>query len=485
VTLSAPSFETFGTGLQQRPSGARPLSAPLDVTKIRVPLPVLLYLFTVVIPIGFQVGPLAMTTLRLMLLIVVIPLTAQLFMGRYGRVRATDILFLFYLAWSAVALYVNNPDRVVEHVGSVGMEFIGGYAIGRAYIRSRESFAALSRVLVLIVLCLLPLALFEAATGRPIILELIRKVPGLTSPSIHSMEPRMGLERVQMSFSHAIHWGLFCSVAFSLCFVGLHDIMGNRRRWIASILIAFSGFLALSSGALLSIALQFGLIAWAGIFSNVRYRWRILVGLFAVAYVVVDLLSNRTALDVFMSYATFSAHTAYWRKLIFQYGMDNVWANPLLGIGLNDWVRPEWMWFSSSVDNFWLLTAMRYGIPAFLFLVTGYVLAVTQIMRRDFSGDSVLTHMRRAWVFTFLGLSFTLCTVHIWANIFSFVFFLFSAGMWMIGTEPQSSNRTKPQTAPKPGRLPYTRFSVADVQSAEPSRYNVLSSSGTENPQKN
>jgi len=467
VTLSAPSFETFGTGLQQRPSGARPLSAPLHVTKIRVPLPVLLYLFTVVIPIGFQVGPLAMTPLRLMLLIVVIPLTAQLFMGRYGRVRATDILFLFYIAWLAFAVLVNNPDQVVEHVGSIGIEFIGGYVIGRAYIRSRESFAALCRVLALIVVCLLPLALFEAVTGRPIILEMIRKLPGMTSPTIHFMDPRMGLERVQMSFAHAIHWGLFCSVAFSLCFVGLHGIIGNRRRWIASILIAFSGFLALSSGALLSIALQFGLIAWAGIFYKVRYRWRILVGLSAVAYVVVDLLSNRTALDVFMSYATFSAHTAYWRKLIFQYGMDNVWANPFLGNGLNDWARPEWM-YNSSVDNFWLVAAMVYGIPAFLFLVTGYTLAIMQIMRRDFSGDTIMTHMRRAWVFTFLGLSFTLCTVHIWTNIFSFVFFLFGAGMWMIGTEPQTSNRTKPETAPQPGRSPYTRFPAAGVQGTGP-----------------
>jgi len=313
--------------------------------------------------------------------------------------------------------------------------------------------------------------MFETLSGRPIILELIHKVPGMTAPNNTNnikMDPRMGLDRVQLSFAHPIHWGLFCSVAFSLCFVGLQGIISDRHRWISSIVIAGAGVLALSSGALLSILLQFGLIIWAVIFYNLRLRWWLLVGIFAVAYVVVDLLSNRTPIDVFMSYATFDSGTAYWRKLIFQFGMDNVWANPLLGIGLNDWVRPEWM-VTSSVDNFWLLTAMVYGIPAFLFLVTGYALAIMQIMRRDFSGDTVLTYMRRAWIFIFLGLSFTLCTVHIWTNIFSFVFFLFGAGMWMIGTEPQSTNRTKPETAPQPGRLPYTRFPAAGVRDAEPS----------------
>jgi len=41
-------------------------------------------------------------------------------------------------------------------------------------------------------------------------------------------------------------------------------------------------------------------------------------------------------------------------------------------------------------------------------------------------------YIRRAWGFSFVGLTFTLCTVHIWANIYSFVFFMFAAGVWMI-----------------------------------------------------
>ena len=107
-----------------------------------------------------------------------------------------------------------------------------------------------------------------------------------------------------------------------------------------------------------------------------------------------------------MSYATFSAHTAYWRSIIFDWGMVNVWANPIFGLGLNDWVRPRYM-VSGSMDNFWLVVAVRYGIPGFALLAAGYLIALWKIGRRDFDGDQLLWQFRRAWMFSFIGLTFT------------------------------------------------------------------------------
>ena len=396
----------------------------------KLPFPVLLYLLAVVIPIGFQVGPLAMTLLRLLLIVMIVPLLIRLLLGHYGKVFLTDILFIVHIAWATVALAVNNPDQVVQQVGSVGMEFLGGYVMGRAYIRTPEAFAALCRALVVIVLCTVPLALYEAQSGRPLLIEYLRRL-GLTATGIVTIEGRMGLERVQGVFAHPIHYGLFCSVAFSLAFVALQDMTGTARRYITSALIAGAGFLALSSGALLAISAQIALILWAAIFAKVTWRWWLLLGLFAVGYVMIDIFSNRTPIKVFMSYATFSAHNAYWRSIIFTWGMKSVWLHPLYGIGLNDWVRPSYM-TSGSMDNFWLVMAVRYGIPGFVPLALGFIVAIARIMRRDFAGDRVLTLFRRAWVFTFLGLSFTLSTVHVWTNVYCFVFFMFGAGMWLI-----------------------------------------------------
>ena len=429
------------------------LGSAVAATSRRLPLPVWLYLLAVTIPIGFNAGPLAMTTLRLFLLVMTIPLMANLFAGKYGKVIVTDYFFLLHLIWAAVALAVNNPDKVVQQIGSVGIEFLGGYLIGRAFIRDTATFVALCKALVLLVCCTMPLALHETLTGRPILVEYLRRLPGLTSVGIVTIEGRMGLERVQANFAHPIHFGLFCSVAFSLSFVALRGLVSETRRFVMSAMIAGTGFLALSSGALLAIAAQMALITWAAIFASVKQRWWILVGLFALGYVVIDILSNRSPIKVFMSYATVSAHNAYWRAIIFEWGVANVLGSaekgitgsPIFGIGLNDWIRPHFM-NSGSMDNFWLVMAVRYGVPGLLFLAVGYIYAIARIMRRNFEGNERLTLIRRAWVFTFLGLSFTLCTVHVWTNIYSFVFFMFGAGIWLIMIEAEPDDAGPGQT---------------------------------------
>ena len=432
-----------------------------------LPLAVALYLAAVVLPIGVNLGPINLNGVRMLLLLLILPMSFKLLAGGYGRLLLTDVCFFLHALWFTLALAVNNPAQVVANAGSTGIEIIGGYVLGRAMIRSRADFIALIRTLSTICLCLFPFVIYETLTGQAVILRALGSIPGLSSLKDIEIGKRLGVFRAQTVFSHPIHSGLFFIMTFSLCFIGLKGVYSETRRWLIGIVCATSCFLALSSGALLALVLQLGLIFWALIFRQVKARWWLLLALFAVAYVVIDLLSNRTPMMVFLSYATFSAHTAYWRTLIFEHGMVNILANPLFGIGLNDWVRPNWM-RSGSVDNFWLLTAMRYGIPGFLFLAVGYAWALIKIGRRDFEADPGLWTLRRAWMFSFMGLTFTLTTVHIWHAIFSFVFFMFGAGMWMQRAEPETPERRGP-APPAPGedrsRGPrYTRFAERKVR---------------------
>lgn len=425
-----------------RPAGkvAAQLGALADLAGVRHKLatPVLIYFLAVLLPIGFRLGPLYMTGVRIVLIVLIVPLTLRLLSGAYGKLLLTDILFFLHVAWMAVAMAVNNPDQAIANTGSTGVEFLGGYVVGRAFIRSREDFIAMIRLIVFVVICLLPFAIYETLTGTAPILKLLNSLPGIGSLKDIDIGKRMGLDRVQMVFAHPIHFGLFCAIMLPLCWVGMKDIYSNGTRWMVTLAVGISGLSALSSGAFLALLLQLGLFIWAWMFRNSNKRWLILLALFAVAYVVVDLLSNRTPIMVFLSYATFSSHTAYWRSLIFEYGMQNVWAHPLYGLGLNDWARPSWM-HSGSMDNFWLLNAVRYGIPGFAFLAAGYVLALWKIGRRDFDDDIVLWQFRRAWMFSFLGLTFTLCTVHVWHTLYSFVFFMFGTGMWLLTAEPRQA----------------------------------------------
>src|SRR5690606_32529254 len=110
---------------------------------------------------------------------------------------------------------------------------------------------------------------------------------------------------------------------------------------------------------------QFMLLVWDRKTRHIQSRWKIFCAIGLAMYVCVDLISNRSAMKVFLSYLTFSPGTAYNRIIIFEWGIQDVWRNPMLGIGFNVWTRPEWM-HSTSMDNFWLVQAVTFGIPGFL-----------------------------------------------------------------------------------------------------------------------
>ncbi|SFJ74079.1 O-antigen ligase family protein [Jannaschia pohangensis] len=443
---------------------ATPLSAGTE--RARLHWLVVLYLLTVLVPMAVNVGSIHLTTLRILLLLTTLPMTVRMLAGHYGRVLPTDWLFLGHVIWLALALAVNNPDRVIQQAPSVGMEFLGGYVLARACIRTRADFIALCRFLILSVLLLLPFTLAEVRSGTPYLLETIGKLPGIQTLANVYADKRLGLERAQLVFAHPIHLGLYCSVVFSMAFVALKGVMGQKRRLLIGGLVAFAGFLALSSGAFLAIALQFGLIAWAVIFARIEWRWWLLFGMFVAAYLAIDILSTRSPIRVFMSYATFSSHTAYWRSIIFEWGMMNIFGSAendipssiWFGLGLNDWVRPSYM-YSGSMDNFWLVMGVRYGVPGFFFMAAGWIMHLRGLMTLKLGPDSPILHIRRACVFTFLGLSFTLATVHIWGNVFSFVMFVIGATAWLLQPGAADDGDVSPAPQPSGRKAPtYTRF---------------------------
>ena len=95
-------------------------------------------------------------------------------------------------------------------------------------------------------------------------------------------------------------------------------------------------------------------------------------GLWSFAgYLVIELGSNQTPVQFYISYFTFDRQTGWFRIWIWEYGSASVLNHPLFGIGFGDWVRPKWM--PNSIDNFWLVTAVRHGIPALILLFGSYL----------------------------------------------------------------------------------------------------------------
>ena len=102
----------------------------------RLALPVIAYLLLVILPIQYNLGSLALNGSRTLLMVMLIPLSIQLMRGKYGPILWTDTLFFLHILWMVVSMYKNNPSVVVQYIGSTAIEFLGGYLLARAYIRS-------------------------------------------------------------------------------------------------------------------------------------------------------------------------------------------------------------------------------------------------------------------------------------------------------------------------------------------------------------
>ena len=391
-----------------------------------------LLMWGLILPVILHLGPLRLSPNRLILVLSVVPLMVMWLAGFAGRIRVADILVIFSSLWFALSLVVYGGVPAIETAGITGIEMLGPYMMARCLIRTEAQYTALIRTLYWIALVLLPIAALEALTGMRVLRALFDPFFA-TFPYGSNM--RWNMIRAQAGFEHPILFGCFTAFLFSPVYFWLRLRMSPVKAFLLAVPIPVATFFALSVGAYLGLVVQFMLIGWAFVFRGLNARWYVLSGLVVFAYVFVDVLSNRTPFEVFISYLTFDTSTAYWRVLIFIYGIQNVWANPLFGIGLGDWARPYFM-YSSSVDNFWLLMAMRHGIPGFALITGAYLAAMATLMRAKPASPSIQVH-RRALVFSLIGLGVAIITVHLWNATFVFFMFMLACSMlhkWLVSS---------------------------------------------------
>lgn len=383
-----------------------------------------LFVISLVIPNYFSIAGLRLAPFLVLILLAFFPLAIRWMIGGAGRVQLPDFLILGSSLWSVVALFVVHGTERTEAAGIVFLQTFGAYLIGRCAIRSLSDMEKVMKVFVVIVAIFLPFAVYEAFTGTPLYLRLFAAVGTVYSDV--NMEPRMGLDRVQGAFEHPILFGIFSASGFAILLM-LSDSRG-RRAAIAP-LIAICTFLSLSTGALLSLVIQIGCLVWGFMFRKNAKRWRILMILVAIGYIGIDILSNRTPFEVFVSYLTFNTGSAYNRVLIWTYGSAEVMRYPVFGIGYNDWERPVWL-HSSSFDMFWLLIAMRYGVLASAMLGLACLLLMIRAgQRRDLDRRSA--NLRTGLVISLVALFTAIWSVHLWNATYCWMMFLVGCLGWL------------------------------------------------------
>jgi hypothetical protein len=411
-------------------------------------------LVSIFLPIIFNLGSIALPAPRLFVLLFVIPAGLRWGKGLSGPKRALDYVVIVFSIWIMLSIFVNNGASSLQTSGSIALEMIGAYFVGRWCVRNKNSFFRMVRFQFYGLVILLPFALLEAATGEPIIMRTLSSV--FQTWPIISYEPRLGLERVQAVFQHPILYGYFAAVTLSLLIYGINLHSSKMKRVVRVFVVVMSTFLSLSSGPFSGLMMQAILAFWEKITRGFKGRWKVVIFTVIAVYVLIDVLSNRTPFHVIVSYLTFNTGSAYNRILIFHYGWQNVVANPIFGIGLNDWARPHWM--LPSVDNFFLLYAMRNGIPGFALLLGAFLYTIIKLGRMTYN-DPDLAMIRTGINLSLVGTMIIGATVFLWGPVYVWLWFFFGASMWLLEDEPAVEDKTAVEGSSNDDATQISRYS--------------------------
>ena len=404
-------------------------------------LPALL-LVSLILPVYFFIAGLRLSPYRLMLLLAFVPVVVMALTGKAGALRRSDTFVLLHGAWSFLAMLMVHGASEVPFAGMYVIETVGAYFFGRVMVRNIEQFDRVVTAIFYLVLFLIPVAYYEALTGRLLLNDLFR--PVLPVLPRFWIEGRWGLERAQGPFEHPILFGVFVAAGFSLFLFGLGRRPGGPMGFIRSLFAVVAVFPSLSAGPFTALMFQVLLSLWDQVMMVLKKKWKILGWIAIFMYVTIDILSNRTPFHIFIDYLTFNSGSAYNRILIWKFGTENVADNPIFGLGLNDWERPFWM--GPSVDNFWLLTAMRYGLPSAVFIAVATVFVLLDTGRAHLTTPKTIG-LRKGYLMSMAGMILAMCTVHLWNATYVFFMFMLGAGLWMAEGEdaPGDSN-----SAPNP-----------------------------------
>lgn len=406
-------------------------------------------MFLTLLPLRLDVAGLLLTPTRVFFLLVIPMLMIRLFSGAYGKILLMDWMVILYIVWYALSMVVNSPGQAVSLIGMQGSIVIGSYFCARAAIRTTEDFLKFSKIYLIIVLVTLPLALYESITAQFVIPELINMIPGLTSVPEINYERRLGLDRAQVVFSHPIHYGFFATAAVAYFFCAFKNTTDFFRRCLAVFGCLVGGVLAVSSGPMLGAVFQMALIGydWVTRIVPVPARWKLLAWVALVIYTVGELASPYPFLQELANRVALNSGTASVRGVIFEYGSQQVLMTPILGVGNNEWQRPVWM--LPSIDNEWLLTAVRSGIPALIFQLIAFFWPLFYLGRKRFNMGSDLANIRLAYLVAIFGWGIVLVTVSTFAEMTIVLHILLGSGAFLFTAEEESADEKKEPEAPR------------------------------------
>jgi O-antigen ligase len=419
--------------------------------KLKTPKPVILLIIAFLCPTEFSlyIAGLRIPPHRLAL-ILLFPLALwRLLAQKNLKIRSFDIAFLLFNIWTVgIFTYHHGDPEGLVYGGSLALDGMGAFLVARTWIRGIEDFHATLRTLGFAIAISALIALPETLLGHIFTHDALKALTGYTHPTAE--ETRMHLTRAYGTFDHPIHYGTFCAALLSLFWYAAKSANDRRKR---ALMLMGATFLGLSSAPMLCLALQGAMLAWEKLTRGTANRTGMTLAVLAGLYIGATCVMSRSPIDFIATGMTLDSWTGYYRLQIWEHGLENVYASPWVGIGLNDWVRPWWM-ASSTIDAFWLVIGLREGAPAFLLIAIAIVLNTRAVVKRGLkSKDLAARRLARGWIMSLIALCLIGVTVHFWNVLYSFFFFFMGMSGWL-ADPAKSRSAVKAKVA---GRAPVAR----------------------------
>jgi O-antigen ligase len=352
--------------------------------------------------VRIEVGDLQLYGYRIALMIAFPWVVHKLARGTI-RLILPDMLVLFAALWMLVAMTASyGIVRGFQSGGVQGFDMIAAYFLARVSLRTPDAVRRLLTVMVPGIMLAAALMAIESLSGvlivRPAAAALFGELPAFGASAVDGVriEQRLGLTRAYGPFPHPILAGIQMSSLLSLYLTS--GLAGMRRP--LGVGASICAFFALSSAAIVGLALNAGLFAYERLQRRVQgLSWRLLASFVVILALVAQIASKSGVLPIIIRYLTIDPLTGYYRLLIWQFAGAQVWSAPWLGTGFQGFERPIWM-ISDSIDAHWLLLAVRFGLPCALAFGGATVAALLMVTRaprgqslrdRDLSGGLAIS----------------------------------------------------------------------------------------------
>jgi hypothetical protein len=334
-----------------------------SITGVSLPFVVKLMLIFNFLPdaLSFFIGGMRLTVVRVLFLwstpVLLSRLATRIAEGTY-RIIPSDVFVILAGMWMFVsAAQVDGIQSSFAHSGPIALEFCVGYWSMRLLLTTPEHTRRAASLLCNTITFVALLGIMDSLTNHYVIREWLNTV-------LHSnlvmdgggLERRHGILRATGPVEHPILFGFICGIGFLLSV--------SSRRMALAVICGVGTVVSFSAGGVLATAFGAALIAYDFVFSNVKMRWRILIGMLVIAFLMLMIASN-DPVGIIVRHLTFDPGSGYDRLLQWHVaGGMLLDESPWFGLGfvLPEQLDDQLISATHSIDSLWLFSALEYGI---------------------------------------------------------------------------------------------------------------------------